>query len=599
MHNNNLKELSHNGDFEGLQSLLICKKFDSQVLAHAINICIENDYLTSNHLESVKLLLSFGADLSFKDSRGLTLLMIACFKGNLELVKIILNYQTDVNQVDKNRRSCVCISLLNDKDPVSIIQALYLAGVDIHMIDCAGAVALHYAVNKGHELSCLYLISKGASATICDAFLDSPLHIAFRKDKIDMVKILLPLSDLIQKNKYGKTPLDEAHGRSLAYHTSLAFNADVFGTSSQKFGYNHEIISNECFKCKSKAEVFCLNCVEELNMQKIQISERGKVHEFENLISKYEQEIKLLKEHISKLEESIKLSKMGNLPMIHLKHFRKPEEAEIIPILTTSMNNFLTEHSIFILSVEEIYKQVITLITECIESNVEGTKVEQYGSYAQGLYLPHSDIDLVINQLKCKPAVAVLDKVVPPLESLGIVQNLKKIYAAKFPIIKFSVYPSPLIEIKIDISVNEGEHRGKDCVFLVKALISKYPELKSTFLTMKHLVYLINFNEPFKGGVGSYTLFLMIVASYQKKLNPHIKKPEGQIFLEFLKYFTEEYDYNLPIIVECEALNIKDYKNSYISSSYSNDHMNIPDPLNPTRNVAHLTDSYKLSVTYT
>lgn len=595
---NNLFELSHKGDIESLQSLLICKKFDSQILTHAIQKCLENDFLTINHLESVKLLLSYGADLSFKDPRGLTLLMIACFKGNLELVKIILNHQPDVNQVDKNWRSCICISLLNDKDPVSIIQALYSAGVDIHMLDCAGAAALHYAVNKGHELSCLYLISKGASAIICDAFLDSPLHIAFRKDKMDMVKILLPLSDLLQKNKNGKTPLDEAHGKSLAYYKSLEVNGDILRNNSQKFEVKHEIISNECFKCKSKAEVFCLNCVEELNMQKIQISERGKVQEAENLISKYEEDIKLLKDQISKLEESINSSKIENLPILHLKHFPKIEEADLISKLTTSMDNFLTEHSIFILGVEEIYKQVIELITECIESNIKGSKVDQYGSYAQGLYLPHSDIDLVINQSNSKPAVSVLDEVVPLLESLGIIQNLKKIYIAKFPLIKFSVYPSPLIQIKIDITVNEGEHRGKDCVFLVKALISKYPELKSTFLIMKHLVYIFKFNEPFKEGVGSYTLFLMIVSSYQKKYNASIKKPEGQIFLEFLKYFTEEYDYLQPILVECEVWNNKEYKNSYLST-YSNDRLNIPDPLNPSNNVAHLTNSYKLLVTPT
>lgn len=54
-----------------------------------------------NYLEGVKLLVQHKADINFQDSRGWTPLMIAAYKGHLQIVEFLIDKEADASVSDK------------------------------------------------------------------------------------------------------------------------------------------------------------------------------------------------------------------------------------------------------------------------------------------------------------------------------------------------------------------------------------------------------------------------------------------------------------------------------------------------------------------
>ena len=65
---------------------------------------------------------------------------------------------------------------------------------------------------------------------------------------------------------------------------------------------------------------------------------------------------------------------------------------------------------------------------------------------------------------------------------------------------------------KLDITVQDSRHQGLKCVELVNKFLEYYPQIKSIILVLKQFLKNINKNDPYKGGLSSYALILMVVA---------------------------------------------------------------------------------------
>lgn len=64
----------------------------------------------------------------------------------------------------------------------------------------------------------------------------------------------------------------------------------------------------------------------------------------------------------------------------------------------------------------------------------------------------------------------------------------------------------------VDITIKENVHMGLNCVAVVANLITYYKPLKPILLVLKHILVKTELNDPYKGGLTSYGLILMIVA---------------------------------------------------------------------------------------
>ena len=85
---------------------------------------------------------------------------------------------------------------------------------------------------------------------------------------------------------------------------------------------------------------------------------------------------------------------------------------------------------------------------------------------------------------------------------------------AQFPVLKMKT-EDKLGCFPVDITIKDNKHRGLECVKLVLEFHKKYPPLKPLCLIIKQILNCAYLSDPYKGGIGSYGVVLMIVAYFQ------------------------------------------------------------------------------------
>lgn len=124
--------------------------------------------------------------------------------------------------------------------------------------------------------------------------------------------------------------------------------------------------------------------------------------------------------------------------------------------------------------------------------------------------------------------------------------------------------------MQIDISIEDSSHLGIKCVDLVKNYLSLYEALEPLVLALKNMLKSANLNDPYKGGLSSYGLILMIVSflQHQKEMNKPIDIQGtnlGRLFVEFLWYYGLVFDQSKLIIYTYDPNNQEETSEKDIS----------------------------------
>ncbi len=207
------------------------------------------------------------------------------------------------------------------------------------------------------------------------------------------------------------------------------------------------------------------------------------------------------------------------------------------------------------MSKSEMFRNLITdlrnVIFETLNINYE---IYTYGSYANGLNLPWSDIDLLIEFNDSKDPKIYLDKLEKAFAKTPHFLDSKFIRFATIPVLKLTT-DQEYGNTKIDITIKESTHSGLNCVNLVKQYLIFYKPLKPVTLVLKQLLHKISLNDPYLGGLSSYGLILMIVAFFQslilKNIYYEIEENFGKILIEFLRFYSTNFDYVNNQIMPC------------------------------------------------
>ena len=118
-------------------------------------------YAANNgHLEIVKLLIDSGANVNAKDDGNVTALMLASKYGHLEIVKYLIDKGADVNA--KNDNNVTVLAYASANGYLEVVKYLVEKGVDINLKDNDGKTSLDYALDNGHSEVAQFLKSKGA-----------------------------------------------------------------------------------------------------------------------------------------------------------------------------------------------------------------------------------------------------------------------------------------------------------------------------------------------------------------------------------------------------------------------------------------------------
>lgn len=187
---------------------------------------------------------------------------------------------------------------------------------------------------------------------------------------------------------------------------------------------------------------------------------------------------------------------------------------------------------------------VIQRIKEVILSLWPQAEVEIFGSFRTGLYLPTSDIDVVVLGKWETLPMWTLEKA---LLTHGIAEprSIKVLDKASVPIVKLT---DARTTVKVDISFNMNN--GVKSARLIKSFKEKFPALAKLVLVLKQFLLQRDLNEVFTGGISSYSLILMTVSFLQLHPrggdgpNPNL----GTLLLEFFDLYGKHFNYFLTAI---------------------------------------------------
>lgn len=192
-------------------------------------------------------------------------------------------------------------------------------------------------------------------------------------------------------------------------------------------------------------------------------------------------------------------------------------------------------------SERQMRAEVIDRVRKVITDKWPQAQVHEFGSYRTDLYLPTSDIDVVVFGGWVKLPLFSLEKEFQE-SGIAVKDSILVLDKTFVPIIKFI---DKVTKVKIDISFNQesGIHSAAlVCQFIENfALLPKLALLLKQFLTQRQL------NEVYYGGINSYSLTLMIISFFQLHPRKHASDPAsanlGVLLIEFFEFYGRQFNY--------------------------------------------------------
>ena len=207
-----------------------------------------------------------------------------------------------------------------------------------------------------------------------------------------------------------------------------------------------------------------------------------------------------------------------------------------------------------------------------------GLYINLYGSYATNLPMPWSDVDLLITSNTGYPDSSVLRNLYTILTKMGWVKWSKLIETTAIPLIKL-VIEDNMMSIQIDISLHNSINFGLECVKLVHSFLKEYEALEPLTIACKTILKFSILNDPYKGGLSSYGLILLLVSflqnQYESKKSISVENDNlGRIFLEFLYHYGTKFDHTKYIVITQipNNKNLDSNSNSYVTLIFKVEH---------------------------
>lgn len=246
-----------------------------------------------------------------------------------------------------------------------------------------------------------------------------------------------------------------------------------------------------------------------------------------------------------------------------VKQHDHSKQEEIADWLTLEIKDFVSYISP---SKDEITtrNQVIGNLKKSITGFWPATQAHVFGSCATDLYLPGSDIDMVvISTTGDYEQRSKLYQLSSFLRTNKLAKNIEVIATAKVPIIKFV---DPTHNIHVDISFERTN--GLDAARRIRRWLDTTPGLRELVLIVKQFLRSRRLNNVHVGGLGGYATIILVY--HFLKLHPRVATGSmnvmenlGSLLIEFFELYGRNFSYDNLII----ALNPADDSPKYMRKS--------------------------------
>jgi ankyrin repeat protein/predicted nucleotidyltransferase len=241
----------------------------------------------------------------------------------------------------------------------------------------------------------------------------------------------------------------------------------------------------------------------------------------------------------------------------------KIDDLGIMQSLHVDLLDFLDYNREQIKNNRIVIEKVVEKIRSLVSSFFIDLEVNIFGSYSTNLCLAWSDIDLVITSVNdTLPDITMLRKLCGLIQMQTWKKSCLLIEHTSVPLIKI-VANENYLNYQVDISIQDSKHLGLKCVELVKIFLKEYEVLEPMIISLKNLLKCAGLNDPYKGGLSSYGLILLIVSFIQTQQDqgkPITKDGYnlGRLFMEFLYYYGVHFDPTKYIVYSYIPNEIKD-----------------------------------------
>jgi len=203
----------------------------------------------------------------------------------------------------------------------------------------------------------------------------------------------------------------------------------------------------------------------------------------------------------------------------------------------------------------EAIRRLETVVLQLWPSTPETpVKLVPFGSFDSQLFLPSSDIDVVVlhgglpseaqqRQEHTKPP---LKKLARAIAKAGLAEpgTLKALIHARVPIVK---YVDALSNYELDVSINVSS--GLDAAHFMQQAMRAQPAIRPLVLLLKHFLQMRGLNMLFTGGLGSYAIMCLVISFLQ--LHPLVQgglirahENLGVLLLDFFDLFGRHFSYD-------------------------------------------------------
>ena len=188
------------------------------------------------------------------------------------------------------------------------------------------------------------------------------------------------------------------------------------------------------------------------------------------------------------------------------------------------------------------HNEVFARIEKVVNGLWPGTEIKSFGSLITGLWLPNSDMDLVVfTQNRLLSTKYLIKELALELNYRQMLCYQERVFHARVPILKLRDQKTA---IPVDICFNIDN--GVEGVKMVQGYLDRYPEARYLTCVLKYFLRQRSLNETYSGGVGSFTLFCTVIAAIQEHRRKHTQGGRFTLAHYLLHYF-HFYGYELDV----------------------------------------------------